>query len=68
MTLLDQIRAYAIANYEDDGWDILVECWCDDDIVECIGKAKTLTGAIKKIKAALGPVHDYSEDIRATAF
>jgi hypothetical protein len=31
--LLDQIKAHAMANYND-GWDFIVECYTDDEILQ----------------------------------
>jgi hypothetical protein len=35
-TLVEQIKAYAVEHYNQDGWDVLVECWEDSDILEFI--------------------------------
>jgi len=47
--LLQAIRKYAREHYEK-GWDVLVECWEDTDIQEHIGNARTLDGALKKLR------------------
>ena len=28
------IKAHALTNYEEGGWDVIVECWSDDEIAE----------------------------------
>ena len=61
--LVEAVRRHAINNYERDGWDILVECYSDGDILELIGNATTLQGAIRKVKADLKPQADYRFDI-----
>jgi len=46
--LIQVVKNHAVANYEFDGWDYLVECWSDEDIAEMIGDAKTPEEAIKR--------------------
>lgn len=33
-TSVDRLKAYALANYNSQGWDYLIECWTDAEIVE----------------------------------
>jgi len=40
------VKAHAEANYEK--WNVLVETYSDDAIVELIGKSRTVAGAIRK--------------------
>lgn len=49
-TLLAQVRKHAEANYNK-GWDTLVECASDEELLEAIGKARTFKGALAKCKA-----------------
>jgi len=51
--LLAAVRAHANANYEKDGWDYLVECFSDEDILECIGTATTAKEAIRACKRTM---------------
>jgi hypothetical protein len=48
--LILAVRAHAEANYDQDGWDYLVECWEDADIAKQIGKARTVAGAIRNCR------------------
>lgn len=66
--LVTAVRTHALANYAKGGWDYIVECWSDDDIRAAIGTARTESGAIKKVAAAIKPLADYRDDIRAEAF
>ena len=50
LELLYQVRKYAEANY-DSGWDSLVECATDKELLEAIGKARTFKGALAKCHA-----------------
>lgn len=66
--LIAAVRAYATKNYEKDGWDVLVECWSDEDIAENIGRANTVRGALYKVSKAVKMYDSYRKDIQATAF
>jgi len=66
--LLAEIRTYAGKNYNKGGWDVLVECWSDAEILEEIGKANTLRGAIWKLNKTLNFIADYRAEMMATAF
>ena len=66
--LIAAVRAYARRNYERDGWDVLVECYSDDDILEIIGKARTFEGAIAKLRRELKGYADYRADIAGSAW
>jgi hypothetical protein len=47
--LIDQLKAHATANYNAGGWDVIVECYDDQQIDAVIGpRVRTLKGAIAK--------------------
>lgn len=46
--LVAAVRTHAVANYDKGGWDVIVECWDDEQIAEQIGRARTLKGALAK--------------------
>jgi hypothetical protein len=52
------VRTHAYKHYED-GWDVVIECWDDEEILERVGKAETPEGCVKKlapiVKAIYGP-------------
>ena len=56
--LVRSVRKHAAANYNVDGWDIVIECWDDKEIAEAIGPSRTVSGAIKKIRRHVKPVYD----------
>ena len=64
-SLIDAVKSHAIANYEIDGWDIVVECYSDEDLFTIIGNARTIAGAIKRVKDDCEPEYTYREEIRA---
>jgi len=48
--MIAAVRKYAYANYEKDGWDTVIECMEDGDILELISEAKA-TNSIDAINA-----------------
>ncbi len=57
--LIRAVRAYAQANYDEGGWDILVECWDDEDVLKACGLiADPLLGRHQE-----GPVKSIAEGI-----
>ncbi len=58
--LIQAVRRHAMDNYEKDGWDYLVECWNDGDILEQISDAKAQTPDAA-IKACLSLVSLFDE-------
>lgn len=67
--LLRAVKEHAYANY-DDGWDIVVECYTDKEVLDAIGGAKTEKGAIRNVSKAfyIREHHSYRKDIEGTAF
>jgi|TARA_R110000744_G_scaffold368978_1_gene479051 hypothetical protein len=61
------IKEYALAHYNESGWDVLIECWEDDEI-EAKAEGLALPEAIRTIGAELKIYDDYRRDIAATAF
>jgi len=75
--MVEAVKAHALANYEKDGWDFLVECWSDDEIAEelayvsesaDIHHAKTVAQAIKKIGRIVGLQDERRREVRAEIF
>lgn len=64
--LIQAVRRHAIENYNSGGWDYLVECWDDGDILEQISEAKAQTPAacIKQIGGILKIFDDHRREIR----
>jgi len=59
------VRAYAAQHYDAGGWDIVIECWSDDDILEAAQGARNELGAIAKVRHAVGDINSVREDIRS---
>ena len=66
--MIDKIRKHAQEHYEEDGWDILVECYEDKDIADIISTTQNLDEAIKLVAARLKPQAEYRADIQAEIF
>ena len=66
--MVKAVRKHALAHYEEDGWDYIVECWSDDEIIEVIRQCHTEAGAIQKMKEEIAPLAAYRADIQGTAF
>ena len=59
----DAVKRHAIAHYEQDGWDYIVECYADAQIADIIKTARTEKGAIRMMRAHIKPRSDYRADI-----
>jgi hypothetical protein len=68
MDLVAAVRHHAIANYNSDGWDFVVECWEDEDILEHIGNAQTADAAIASIRRIVKIQAERRHDIESEAF
>jgi len=62
------VKDYALAHYETDGWDYVVECYSDAEIADVIKTARTAAGAVKMMRAQVKPRADYRADIQAERF
>lgn len=67
-TLVQQVRQYAIEHYEDGGWDVIVECYTDDEIASQITGARTLSTALKRFDTLIDVWSDRQADARNSAF
>lgn len=63
--LINAVRNHALANYNTDGWDYLVECWMDGDILECLDGAATVAQAIANVRDALAPLAEMRDEVRS---
>lgn len=65
---VEAVKAHAVDNYEDNGWDIVVECYADDEIEMVTRKAVDAEQAIALMQAWVKPQSDYRAEIQAEAF
>ena len=66
--IIKAVRTWALKNYNKRGWDILVECWEDDDILAALGEIQTDGAAILRIGQQLKRVDEYRKGIQREAF
>ena len=62
------VKQHALANYEKDGWDYVVECYSDAELADIIKNCRTEKGAIKTMRAHIKPRADYRAEIQSEAF
>lgn len=68
MRFTQDIKNHALRHYEEDGWDVVVECYSDAEISEITRFCKTKDGAIRKMKQHIAPYHTRRTEIQAEAF
>lgn len=68
--LIAQLKAHAVAHYNEGGWDNLVECYSDGEIDGDLTAAKitTLPEAIAYYADILGAHDEIRQDIEGEAF
>jgi hypothetical protein len=66
--LVEAVKAHALAHYNDGGWDVIVECFDDAQIRTEIGRARTVEGAIRKMRPLVAIWADQQADARNSAF
>ena len=67
-SFVEAVKEYAVAHYEEDGWDYVVETMDDEDIAEDIAGAQTPEEAIAKMYKIAKMLGDHRSEIQATAF
>jgi hypothetical protein len=48
--LIQEVKRHAIKNYNNGGWDYIVECFDDEDIAEIIKGKRSVKAAISAVK------------------
>ena len=66
--LVAAVRKYAQENYETGGWDSIVECYDDADIIRDMGAAATAEEAIRNVGRLADIWDDRRQDIQAEVF
>jgi hypothetical protein len=61
--LIEAVIEHAVDHYEVEGWDILVECWSDEEIWSYIEGAADEKEAIRLAAQALKPLNDQRMEI-----
>ena len=60
--ILAAVKKYATENYEQ-GWDIVVETFTDEEIIEAVGAARSGAGAIRKLQELVTNFADHATEI-----
>ena len=66
--LAQAVYDHAHRNYRQDGWDIIVECYDLAEIVEVMGNASTVVGAINNVHRIIKPAAAYRKEVETTAY
>jgi hypothetical protein len=71
--IIEAVREHAKRNYNRGGWDILVECWDDSDILnavgyDCVGGCESIEEATEACRERLAISDDMRRDIEAERF
>ena len=56
--LVTAVQAYALAHYDEGGWDVVYEAYSPAELAEAIGGATTIRGALAQFQ---GPVNVWAE-------
>lgn len=63
-----RLKQYALDHYEQDGWDYLIECFNDDEIIEMIKDKPTYVDAYLEVAEVLKLKDSVRRDIQGTIF
>ena len=66
--LVDAVRAHAVDHYNEDGWDFVVECWEDWEILAVVRGCKKESQAIRKVRKQIRALDDHRRDVQAEAW
>jgi len=61
--MVGAVRRYALANYEKDGWDFVIESWSDEDIQKIVGTYTTQEAAIVAVHQVVKQLNSKRRDI-----
>jgi hypothetical protein len=62
---VEVVKAFANANYEVNGWDIVVECYADDEIEMVTRNATSDIEAVSMMQEWVKPQADFREELQA---
>lgn len=65
LELVAAVKAHAHANYNGGGWDVIVECWTDEEIADVIVEDSATT--VEEALACFAPLVDVWSDRQAEA-
>jgi len=70
MYLYEYVKQYALDHYEDGGWDVIVECFDDEEIADRIAEygATTPAEALEAFATFVDVMSDRQADARNSVF
>lgn len=68
LEIAEYIQKYAMAHYNDGGWDVIVECWELKDILEQIDDGESKEQALQYFKKIVAVWADQQADARNSVF
>lgn len=68
MKFVSAVRRHAVENYDTDGWDFVVECWSDEDILDRVESARSEAEAIRLVAEDISDLAEYRAEIEATVW
>lgn len=63
---VEAVKQHAIDNYNEGGWDFVVECWADDEIAIATQAATTAEQAIAIMEQEVAPLAEQRAEIQST--
>ena len=66
--MINGVKAHAQANYDKGGWDVIVECWSDEQIYEATKTCRTISGAVRELSGVVSVYADQQADAINSAF
>ena len=64
--LIEAVKSHAYENYENGGWDYVIECLTNDDIARIIGKRRSVRGAIAAVKTHADAYGESRQEVEST--
>lgn len=68
--LVEKLKRHALDHYEDGGWDVIIECFTDEEIAEQLTEDKVVTfeDALASFKDQIDVWSDRQADARNSQF
>ena len=66
--MIKAVKQYAMEHYEEEGWDYIVECYSDEDILDIIKDSTTEADAIEAVRQDIAPRAQMRDEVRAEIF
>ena len=66
--LVNHVKQYARDHYDQDGWDVIVECWGDNEIADEINLCLTNEEAVSQMHQICKAYDSRRRDVQAEVF